>query len=122
MKKILIVEDSKVVRNFIIKCLKEIGLTDYDEAIDGQEALDKAKISMPDAILLDWNMPAMNRQTFLQNLRALPEGSKSIVIFCTNENELSKASQTASNTTDEYILKPFDADMLRAKFLQLGLL
>lgn len=122
MKKILIVDDSKVVRSFIVKCLTEMDLNDHDQAIHGQDALDKVNVAMPDAILLDWNMPVMDGLEFLQKLRALPNGNEPIVIFCTTENELSKITEALSNTANEYIMKPFDTEILRTKFTQLGII
>ncbi|PIR32025.1 MAG: two-component system response regulator [Alphaproteobacteria bacterium CG11_big_fil_rev_8_21_14_0_20_44_7] len=122
MKKILIVDDSKVVRSFVARCLEELSLTNYDEAMHGQEALDKVKISMPDVILLDWNMPVMNGLEFIQALRKLENGTTPIVIFCTTENEISKIQEAMMNSANEYIMKPFDAEILKTKFTQLGII
>ena len=122
MKKILIVDDSKVVRKFVAKCLDDIGFKDIREAADGQEALDRVNETMPEVILLDWNMPVMNGLEFIQALRKLPNGTEPIVIFCTTENEVAKIQLAIMNSANEYIMKPFDGDILKTKFIQLGIM
>lgn len=121
-KKILIVDDAKIVRKFSRKILDKLGFEDVDEAEHGKEALEKVTASMPDAILLDWNMPVMDGLEFIQNLRKLPNGEDPIVIFCTTENEIKKIETALSNSANEYIMKPFDEDVIKTKFEQLGVL
>ncbi len=122
MKKVLIVDDSKVVRKFVAKSLQDIGFNDLAEAEDGQVALDTVKASMPEVILLDWNMPVMDGLEFLIELRKLPNGGDPIVIFCTTENEMSKIQTAIGASANEYIMKPFDSEILRSKFIQLGIM
>jgi len=92
-----------------------------EEAADGQIALDACKAKMPDAVLLDWNMPVMSGIEFLRELRALPNGNGPIVIFCTTENDLDHIQEAMSAGANEYIMKPFDSDIIEAKFQQVGL-
>ena len=73
MKSCLIVDDSRVVRKVARKILEELGF-ECDEAENGQLALDKCKESMPQLIMLDWNMPVMTGIQFIKALRATPEG------------------------------------------------
>lgn len=122
MKKFLVVDDSKVVRKFVGNCLVELGFAEHREAADGQEALDRVNEEMPDVILLDWNMPVMDGLQFLIELRKMDNGNDPIVIFCTTENELGKIQQALENTANEYVMKPFDAEILRGKFTQLGIM
>ena len=122
MKKFLVVDDSKVVRKFIIGCLDKLGFKDVKEAEHGLAALDIVKAEMPEVILLDWNMPVMDGLQFIKALRNEPNGSNPIVIFCTTENEISKITEALTNTANEYIMKPFDGEVLRSKFIQLGIM
>lgn len=121
MKTCLIVDDSKVVRMVARKILEELAFQTR-EAVDGKAALDACLQSMPDAILLDWNMPIMNGLDFLRELRTSPGGEDPVVIFCTTENDLSHIQTAISAGANEYIMKPFDSDIIHSKFSQVGLL
>ncbi|MBT4935040.1 MAG: response regulator [Rhodospirillaceae bacterium] len=121
MKKILIVDDSKVIRMVAKKILQELEF-ETEEAADGQEALTICKTAMPDGVLLDWNMPVMDGLEYLKALRALPGGDAPIVIFCTTENDISHIQEAISSGANEYIMKPFDSEIIQAKFDQVGLL
>jgi len=93
-----------------------------EEAEDGKQALDACKRSMPDAVLLDWNMPVMSGIDFLRELRKLPDGDKPVVVFCTTENDIEHIQEAITAGANEYIMKPFDSEILQAKFSQVGLL
>jgi two-component system chemotaxis response regulator CheY len=77
---------------------------------------------MPDAIILDWNMPVMSGLEFLEKLRSLDHGERPKVIFCTTENDVAHVQRALRAGADEYIMKPFDSDIVHAKFAQVGLL
>ena len=76
---------------------------------------------MPDAILLDWNMPVMDGFEFLRSLRALPEGRKPKVLFCTTEHDAGQIARAMRAGADEYIMKPFDGQILTSKLEEVGL-
>lgn len=115
MKSCLVVDDSSVVRKVARRILEDM---DYiiDEAEDGQEALDKCIAEMPDAILLDWNMPVKTGLEFLKDLRAYQGGDKPKVVFCTTENDIGHIAMALKAGANEYIMKPFDRDILEGKF------
>jgi two-component system chemotaxis response regulator CheY len=121
MKSVLIVDDSKVIRMVARKHLVELGFA-TDEAENGQIALERCAASLPDGILLDWNMPVMNGIEFLRELRKLPGGGEPAVVFCTTENDIEHIEAAITEGANEYIMKPFDADILAAKLAQVGLL
>lgn len=121
MKSCLIVDDSKVIRMVARKILEDLNFS-IQEAEDGKQALDSCIDRMPDAILLDWNMPVMDGMEFLRELRNTSGGGDPIVVFCTTENDLSHIQQAISAGANEYIMKPFDSDIIQAKFTQVGLL
>jgi two-component system chemotaxis response regulator CheY len=92
------------------------------EAVDGQEALDSCSQKMPDAVLLDWNMPVMNGIDFLRSLRKSEGGQTPVVVFCTTENDMSHIREAIEAGANEYIMKPFDREIIEAKFSQVGLI
>jgi two-component system chemotaxis response regulator CheY len=120
-KSCLIVDDSKVVRMVARKILEGLNFT-ISEAENGQLALDACKRQMPDVILLDWNMPVMDGLGFLKALRASDGGATPVVVFCTTENELSRIQEAIVAGANEYIMKPFDRDIIETKFAQVGLI
>ena len=92
------------------------------EAEDGAKALEACKTAMPEAVLLDWNMPVMDGYEFLGHLRRLPGGDVPKVVFCTTENDMDHISRALHAGANEYIMKPFDKDIVTAKFQEVGLI
>lgn len=121
MKSCLVVDDSRVVRKVARKMLEELDFV-CSEAEDGQKAMEACAAKMPDAILLDWNMPVMSGIEFLRRLRKMRGGASPKVVFCTTENDMAHIQEALSAGADEYIMKPFDSDILQTKFSQVGLL
>lgn len=121
MKQILIVDDSKVIRKVAQRILQALGFVTR-EAENGLEALNACRAMMPDAVLLDWNMPVMDGITFLEALRRLDGGVKPKVVFCTTENEVAQIARALQSGADEYIMKPFDKQILASKLEEVGLL
>ena len=91
------------------------------EAEDGQKALAACTFLMPDAILLDWNMPVMDGFEFLRELRKMPGGTKPKVVFCTTENDVAHIARAMHAGADEYIMKPFDKQIVQSKLEEIGL-
>ncbi len=119
-KTCLVVDDSKMIRRVACRILREMQFEPV-EAGNGQEAMDMCEAHMPDAILLDWNMPVMDGLSFLKALRGQPGGDKPVVLFCTAERDVVKISEALDAGADEYIMKPFDSDILVSKFALVGL-
>jgi two-component system chemotaxis response regulator CheY len=120
MKNCLVVDDSAVIRKVARRILESMAFA-IEEAEDGSVALAACKSRMPDAILLDWNMPVMDGYEFLKALRAMPNGKAPKVVFCTTENDLAHIARAMHAGADEYIMKPFDRDIVTSKFQQIGL-
>lgn len=120
MKTCLVVDDSRVIRKVARRILEDLSFN-VDEAADGSEALARCRSAMPDAILLDWNMPVMNGIDFLRTLRADPGGDRPVVVFCTTENDMSAIAEAIESGANEYIMKPFDSEIVHSKFAEVGL-
>jgi len=95
---------------------------EVDEAENGQVALDRCRDAMPDVVLLDWNMPVMDGMGFLKSLRAEPDVKQPVVVFCTTERSLKHIRQAIEAGADEYIMKPFDQEIVQSKFEEAGIL
>jgi two-component system chemotaxis response regulator CheY len=121
MKTCLVVDDSSVVRKIARRILEEMDF-EITEAEDGAQALEVCRNTMPTAVLLDWNMPVMDGYEFLGHLRELPGGELPKVVFCTTENGMDHISRALHAGANEYIMKPFDKDIVTAKFQEVGLL
>lgn len=121
MKNCLVVDDSSVIRKVARRILEDLSF-EITEAEDGKQALDECETKMPDAILLDWNMPVMDGLEFLSALRDMPEGEKPQVVFCTTENDVGHIARAIRAGANEYIMKPFDREIVQAKFQEVGLI
>jgi two-component system, chemotaxis family, chemotaxis protein CheY len=121
MKTCLVVDDSSVIRKVARRILEGLQFS-IVEAEDGQQALDSCRREMPDAVLLDWNMPVMDGYDFLKALRRLPGGDVPKVVFCTTENDVVHIARALHAGANEYIMKPFDKEIVEAKFQEVGLI
>ncbi|WP_114943997.1 response regulator [Microvirga calopogonii] len=117
----LIIDDSRVIRKVSRDIVESLDFR-VSEAENGEAGLAACRTEMPDVILLDWNMPVMDGYSFLKALRATPEGRAPKVVFCTTENGLDHITRALEAGADEYVMKPFDRDILAAKFQELGVL
>ncbi len=121
MKTCLIVDDSRVVRKVASRIVQDLGF-ECREAEDGQKAYESCQSSMPDAIILDWNMPVMSGIEFLEKLRQMSNGAHPKVVFCTTENDIAHIQRAMQAGANEYIMKPFDSEIIESKFQQVGLI
>ena len=119
MRSCLVVDDSKVIRKVARHILETLNFT-VEEAEDGREAMARCQASMPDVILLDWNMPVMSGIEFLTQLRGRPDGRSPKVVFCTTENDVAHIREAIDAGADEYVMKPFDHDTLQIKLQLVG--
>jgi two-component system chemotaxis response regulator CheY len=120
MKTCLVVDDSKVIRKVARHILETLNF-EVSEAADGKEALDSCMASVPDVILLDWNMPVMSGMDFLRALRDTALASRPKVVFCTTENGMAYIRAAIEAGADEYVMKPFDRETLESKLQIVGL-
>ena len=120
MTKILVVDDSSVIRKVARRIFEGMRLQ-TTEVENGQEALEACSASMPDAILLDWNMPVMDGFAFLKELRRMPGGHRPKVVLCTTENDVAHIARAMHAGANQYIMKPFDREIMQVKFAEIGI-
>ncbi|MFI7596930.1 response regulator [Actinoplanes sp. NPDC049681] len=114
--KILIADDSRVMRQIVTRTLRQAGFDGHDlvEASDGAEAVAKAEAENPDLIISDWNMPEMTGIDVLRKLRA--SGNNVKFGFVTSEctDEMKTAAESAGSAF--FIVKPFTAEQFDEVF------
>jgi two-component system chemotaxis response regulator CheY len=121
MKTCLVVDDSEVVRKVARRIFEHLQF-ESTEAESGPDALDVCAKAMPDAILLDSHIPPMATIDFLTSLRALANGHMPVIIYVATDNDPAEIAQALAAGADDYLLKPFDRESLRAKLAATGLL
>lgn len=108
--RILVVDDSKVMRSIIIRKLRQAGFDGHsmDEASDGKSALDAIDAARPDLVLTDWNMPGMSGLDLLRTVRAA--GDETPFIFITSEGTDEMRALALHSGARDLITKPFTAE------------
>ncbi|MEW5817778.1 MAG: response regulator [Spirochaetota bacterium] len=114
--KVLIVDDSLVMRKLIVKSLKQIGVdVDPVEASDGKDALQKLDPKEIKLIISDWNMPQMDGLTFVKKVRDAKDKKHIPIIMLTTEGSMAKFEEALNCGVDDYITKPFTPEKLKKK-------
>ena len=117
----LIVDDSTTIRKILTAYLQKLGF-DVTAAVNGRDGLDRLKaMEKADVVLVDWNMPEMDGISCLKALRAMNLEPRPLVVMCTTENSVSKIREALEAGADEYIMKPYDREVLLDKLAQVGL-
>ena len=112
---VLVVDDYQTMVRILRNLLKQIGFTDVDDASDGQAALEKLRAKKYGLVISDWNMAPMTGYELLQQVRADAELSTLPFIMVTAEAKTENVVAAKKAGVNNYIVKPFNADTLRAK-------
>jgi two-component system chemotaxis response regulator CheY len=116
----LVVDDSRAIRSVLRRMLAEIGL-EADEAGDGRQALAALeRITCPDVVLVDWNMPEMDGLALVHAVRANPDFEAVPIVMVTTESEVERVIQALEAGANEYLMKPFTKEGLLSKLELLG--
>lgn len=108
--KVLVVDDSAIMRKVVIKSLNEGGYTDVVEAGNGRDALPKAEDA--DIVLTDWNMPVMDGLAFVKELR---KTSQVPIVMISTEGGHQEVLEAMKTGVNDYIIKPFKPNILLNK-------
>ena len=111
--KVLVVDDSGVMRKIIVRCLGSIGVSDVVEAGDGGEGWTEFQKEPFDFVITDWNMPEVSGLEFLKQIRA--SGSDVPVLMVTTEAEKTKVVEAIQAGVTDYLCKPFEKEELQEK-------
>jgi two-component system, chemotaxis family, chemotaxis protein CheY len=115
MKLCLIVDNSSVVRKVAKYVLNSMGY-EVIEAENGQQAIEQCQLRLPDAILIDRDMPLMGGQDFLTMFIRTLKKRKPYIVYSTIENDTLDIARALSMGADDYVLKPYERDDLISKF------
>ena len=111
--RVLVVDDSGIMRKIIIRALNACGVSQIVEAANGREGLAAFQAGPVDIVLTDWNMPEMSGLELLIAIRAT--GSDVPVIMITTEGEKSSVIEAIQAGVTDYLCKPFEQEDLRNK-------
>lgn len=114
--KIMLVDDSKTMRNIQKSVLNQLGHTEIEEACDGQDALSKVFAYAPDLMLVDWNMPNVDGLTFVKAYRQ--QNKTTPIIMVTTEAEKARVIEAIKAGVNNYVVKPFTPDLLSQRIAE----
>ena len=117
----LVIDDSRVMRKLLGTMLGHLGF-EVAEAGNGAAGLQQISAGpLPDVMLVDWNMPEMNGVDLIRAVRGRREWDALRILMVSSETSPGRISEALGVGADEYLMKPFTADSLRAKLDMLGL-
>ncbi len=117
----LIVDASAAARESCARILKSLNFA-IAEAESGSGAIEACRLISPDLIVLDWNMPVLDGISCLRVIRGMRLGLRPAIIMCTDEFWLPDIREALDAGADEYMIKPFDRDLLHDKLTHLDLI
>ena len=115
--KVLVVDDFPSLRQMVVKQFNQLGFTNISEAEDIRKAWEIINNANPPfgLILSDWNMPGGNGIDLLKRLRSDERNKKTPFIMMTTESESSKIIQAVMEGASNFIVKPFNLEVLKTK-------
>lgn len=111
--KALVVDDSGVMRKVLIGALRRCDISDVDEAGDGEEAIERARSTRYEIILMDWNMPKRSGLDAVKTIRGM--GQTMPIIMVTTEAEKSRVVDALKAGATNYVIKPFEPSVIVGK-------
>ncbi|MEM7300559.1 MAG: response regulator [Pseudomonadota bacterium] len=123
MKTCLVVDDSSVIRKVAKRIIEDLGHR-FEDAADGEEALLRCRDRLPDAIIVDWQMPGMNGVEFIKAFKEkYADQSKNMpIMFCTSEMDVPAMTQAKRAGASHFLMKPLDAKVVGQKLREAGLM
>jgi len=112
---VLVVDDSSIMFRIISELLQQIGFSDIDHALDGGTALEKLRAKRYGLVLSDWNMQPKTGYTLLRRMREDPATKSTPFIMMTAESKSEYVVAANKAGVNDYVVKPFTAQTLRAK-------
>jgi len=114
-KKVIFVEDSPTMRRIIMNSLNKIGIADVTEAENGIDALDKMGDASWDMVITDWNMPEMNGEELVKELRSKDQTKETPILMITTRGMQDDVMTAIKMGVNGYVVKPFTPEILKKK-------
>lgn len=123
MPRAMVIDDSRAMRMILASTLAELGY-EVSTAANGQEALECLKEQKPglQLMLVDWNMPGLDGLEFVKRVRTIPFYASSALMMVTTETEVEQMAKALEAGANEYVMKPFTAEIIADKLRLMGLL
>jgi len=116
----LVIDDSRAMRSILRGILTDLDF-EVVEAADGHQALEILGEQDIDIALVDWNLPLMSGLEIVTAVRNDERLAKTRLLMVTTETEFDRVTQALQAGADEYIMKPFNREMLIDKLVILGI-
>ncbi len=120
MKVFMLVEDAPVIRKVANRILSDLGFV-VIEASDGFDALEKCRDTMPDGMIVDWDLPRMSGVEFISEFKKIDGSKKTKVLYCTSEIMVSDMTKAKRAGATSFLLKPFNREILLHKLIEAGI-
>lgn len=121
MPKCIIADDSKIIRSLLTKIMENFGF-DVLEAEDGDEILELLIREAPQLIISDWTLPGIDGIDVLYKIREDRKIEQPKFLFCSSNSEINIMKQALDGGADDYIMRPFDEEIIGSKLAILGIL
>ncbi|HWQ86605.1 response regulator [Brevundimonas sp.] len=113
--RVLVVDDQQTIRSLVRIGLKEIGITDVEDAVDGEAGLRALLLHRSNLVISDYNMPKLDGLNFLRAVRATPALKNTGFIMLTGRADSDLVQRAQQFGVNNYLVKPFTVAMLRQK-------
>lgn len=121
MVKCIIADDSKIIRMLLSKILENFGF-EVSEAEDGEELLEQCANLQPDLIICDWTLPVIDGIDVLYKIRGDKKIKQPKFVFCSFISDIEKIRQALDGGANDFVMRPFDEDIIASKLAILGIL
>ncbi len=118
-KHCLIIDSSDIIRKVACHLVEGLDLK-ASEVDTGENALERCRLQMPDAIMVDWRMPDMTGTEFISSLASETQ-ELPYIIYCATENDPKDITAAFDAGADSYMLKPLDRESIKTKLMEAGL-
>ncbi len=121
MAKCVIADDSRIIRMLLSKIMTNLGF-EVIEAEDGEEVVEMVELNEPSIVIMDWRLPVLDGIDALYKIRSLKNIEQPKVMFCSSIIDVEKIKEALNGGADDYVMKPFDEEIIISKLEILGLI